>query len=196
MNGHSLCNPRQRREQIAGGLQLARLCNPILRRTVLFLFHNPALDCFGRGMRWIQSERLIGKRLGSQPVGFKNGLRVLHEGIGQNGAGERIALIQFVGFAQQLDGFGRFLLSEKLLAFRDQTVSFGFALDAILSALFQVGQLGIIGEFGSFASQQIQGARVLARMQTAVDLLNELRFGFGASLLVGSFLQALSTSNG
>ena len=48
----------------------------------------------------VQGERLIGQRLGFQPIGFYNGLRVLDEGIGENGAGERIAFIQFVGLAQ------------------------------------------------------------------------------------------------
>jgi hypothetical protein len=145
-------------------------------------------------MRRVQGERLIGQRLSFQPIGFYNGIRVLDQGIGQNGAGERIVLIQFVGFAQQLNTFGGFLLREQFLAFRDQTVGFGIALDAIVGELFQFGQLRIvvIGEFGGCASQQIQGARVVARMQTGVDLLNEPRFGFGAGLLVASFLQALS----
>ena len=49
----------------------------------------------------------------------------------------------------------------------------------------------IVRKFGGTASQQIQGARIVARTQTAVDLLNDLRFGFGADFLVACFLQAL-----
>ncbi len=105
-------------------------------------------------------------------------MRVLDQRIGQNGAGERIVFVQFVGFAQQLNRFGGFLLREQFLAFGDKTVGFGVALDAILGALFQFGQLRIVGEFGGCASQQIQGARVVARTQTDVDLLNEPRFGY------------------
>ena len=142
-------------------------------------------------MRGVQSERLIGQRLSFQPIGFYNGLRVLDQGIGQNGAGESIVFIQLVGFAQQLNGFDGLPLREKFLAFGDKTVGFGIALHAIMGALFQFGQLGIAGEFGGRGSQQIQGARVVARTQTGVDLLNEPRFGFGAGLLVASFLQAL-----
>ena len=48
---------------------------------------------------------------------------------------------------------------------------------------------------GGGASQQFQGARVVARTQTDIDLLDvphyESRFGFGARLLIASFLQAL-----
>ena len=82
-------------------------------------------------------------------------------------------------------------MREQFLAFGDKTVGFGIALDAIMGELFQFGQLRIVGEFGGCASQQIQGARVVARTQTDVDLLNEPRFGFGAGLLVASFLQVL-----
>jgi hypothetical protein len=64
-------------------------------------------------------------------------------------------------------------------------------LEAITRELFQFGQLRIVGEFGRSASQRIQRARVVARTQTDVDLLNELRFGLGAGLLVAYFLQAL-----
>jgi hypothetical protein len=64
------------------------------------------------------------------------------------------------------------------------------ALDTILGELSQFGQLRIVGEFGGCASQQIQGAIVVARTQTDVDLLNEPRFGFGSGLLVAYFLQA------
>jgi len=139
----------------------------------------------------LQVERLISQRLGFQPIGFYNGTRVLDQGIGQNGAGERIVFIQFIGFAQQLNRFDGLSLREQFLAFGDKTVGFGIALDAIMGELFQFGQLRIIGEFGGGASQQIQGARVVARTQTDVDLLNEPRFGFGAGLLVASFLQVL-----
>ena len=139
----------------------------------------------------VQGERLIGQRLGFQPIGFYNGTRVLDQGIGQNGAGERIVFIQFIGFAQQLNRFGGLSLREQFLAFGDKTVGFGIALDAIVGELFQFGQLRIVGEFGGCASQQIQGAIVVARMQTGVDLLNKPRFGLGAGLVVALFLQAL-----
>ena len=142
-------------------------------------------------MRRVQVQRLIGQRLGFQPISFYNRMRVLDQGIGQNGAGERIAFIQLVGFAQQLNGFRGLLLGEQFLAFGDKAVGFGIALDAIMGKLFQFGQLRIVREFGGCASQQIQGARVVARMQTDVDLLNEPRFGLGAGLLVAGFLQAL-----
>ncbi len=142
-------------------------------------------------MRRVQGERLIGQRLGFQPIGFYHGMRVLDQGIGQDGAGERIVFIQLVGFAQQLNGFGGLPLREQFLAFGDKAVGFGIALDAILGELFQFGQLRIVGEIGGCASQQIQGASVVARTQTDVDLLNDLRFGFGAGLLVACFLQAL-----
>ena len=99
----------------------------------------------------VQVERLIGQRLGFQPIGFYNGMRVLDQGIGQNGAGERIAFIQLVGFAQQLNGFGGLPLREQFLAFGDKTVGFGIALDAIVGELFQFGQLRIVGEFGGGA---------------------------------------------
>ena len=142
-------------------------------------------------MRGVQGERLIGQLLGFEPIGFYNRMRVLDESIGENGAGERIVLVQLVGFAQQLNGFGGLPLREQFLAFGDKTVGFGIALDAIVGEFFQFGQLRIVGEIGGCASQQIQGARVVARTQTDVDLLNEPRFGFGAGLLVASFLQAL-----
>ena len=54
-------------------------------------------------MRGIQSERLIGQRFSSQPIGFQNGVRMLHESISQNGTGERVVFIQRVGFAQQIE---------------------------------------------------------------------------------------------
>jgi hypothetical protein len=38
--------------------------------------------------------------------------------------------------------------------------------------LFQFGQLGIVGKFGSCGAQQIQGARVITRMEGSVDLLH------------------------
>ncbi len=139
----------------------------------------------------VQGQCLIGQRLCFQPIGFDHGMRVLHQRIGQNGAGERVTFIQFVGFAQQLNRFGGLPLREQFLAFGDKTLGLGIALDAIVGELFQFGQLCIVGEFGGSAAQQIQGARVLARMQTKVDLLNELRLGFGAGLLVECFLQAL-----
>jgi hypothetical protein len=142
-------------------------------------------------MRRVQSERLIGQRLRFQPIGFYNGMRVLHQSIGQYGAGERVLFIQLVGLAQQLNRFGGLPLREQSLAFGDKTVGFDIALDAILGGLFQFGQIRIVGEFGSCASQQIQGARVVARMQADLDLLNEPRFGFGSGLFVASFLQAL-----
>jgi hypothetical protein len=104
-------------------------------------------------MRRVQGERLIGQRLSFQPIGFYDGIRVLDQRIGQNGAGERIVLIQLVGFAQQLNTFGGFLLREQFLAFRDKTVGFGMTLDAIVGELFQFGQLRIVGEFGGCASQ-------------------------------------------
>jgi len=107
-------------------------------------------------------------------------MRLLDQGIGQDRAGESITFIQFVGFAQQLNRFGGLPLREQVLTFGDQTAGLGMALDAILRELFQFGQLRIAGEFGSCASQQIQGAGVVARTQTNVDLLNDLRFGFGA----------------
>ena len=78
---------------------------------------------------------------------------MLNQGIGKNGAGERIVFIQVVGFAQQLNRFGRLLLREKFLAFGDKTVGFGIALDAILGELFQFRQLRIVGEFGDCAPQ-------------------------------------------
>ena len=193
MNGQSLCNPSQCFEEIAGGLQLLRLCNPILDGAVFLLFDDQAVDALRRGMGRVQSERLIGQRFSSQPVGFENGMRVLDEGIGQNGAGERIVLVQFVGLAQQLKRFGGLLVGEQFLAFGDQTVGFVLALDALLGALRQVGQIRIIiiGEFGGSGSQQIEGARIVARMQRAVDLLHEPRFRLGEDLLVDFFLQAL-----
>jgi hypothetical protein len=82
-------------------------------------------------------------------------------------------------------------LREQFLAFGDQPVRVGLALKAILRELFQFGELRIIGKIGGFDSQQIQGASIVARMQTAVDLLNEPRFGFAAGLLVASLLQSL-----
>ena len=142
-------------------------------------------------MRRVQVERLIGQRLGFQPIGFYNGMRMFDEGIGQNGAGQRIAFIQLVGLAQQLNRFGGLPLREQFLASGDKQVGFDIALDAIMGELFQFGQLRIVGEFGGCASQQIQGARVVARLQTDVDLLNESGFRFGAGLLLASFLQAL-----
>jgi hypothetical protein len=83
-------------------------------------------------------------------------------------------------------------MREQFLAFGDETVGFGIAPDAILGALFQFGQLSIVRELDGCASQQIQGARVVARTETAVDLLNEPRFRFGTGLLVVSFLQVLN----
>ncbi len=191
MNGQSLCNPSQGCKWIAGGLQLARSRNPILHRACFFPGNDQAEDGFGRGMRRVQGERLIGQRLGFQPISFYNRMRLLDQGIGQNRAGERIAFIQFVGFAQQLNGFSGLPLGEQFLAFGDKAVGFGIALGAIVGELFQFGQLRIVGEFGGCAAQQIQGARVVARMQIDLDLLNEPRLGFGAGLLVACFLQAL-----
>jgi hypothetical protein len=52
-------------------------------------------------------------------------MRVLDESIGQDGAGERIVLIQFVGLAQQLNRFCGLLLREESLAFGDQTIGLG-----------------------------------------------------------------------
>ncbi len=102
----------------------------------------------------VQVERLIGQRLGLQPIGLYNGMRLLDQGIGQNGAGERIVFIQLVGFAQQLNSFGGFLVREQFLACGDKTVGFGLALDAIMGEPFQFGQLRIVGEFGGSALQQ------------------------------------------
>jgi hypothetical protein len=51
-------------------------------------------------MRRVQGERLVGQRLGLQPIGFYDGMRVLDEGVGQNGAGESVVFVQLVGFAQ------------------------------------------------------------------------------------------------
>ncbi len=191
MNGQSLCNPSQGCEQIAGGLQLLRSRNPILHRACCFLIHDQGVDGFGGGMRRVQGERLIGQRLRFQPIGLYNRMRLLDQGIGQDGAGERIAFVQFVGFAQQLNGFSGLPLREQLLTFGDKAVGFGFTLDAILGALFQFGQPRIIGEFGVRTAQQIPGASVVARTQAGVDLLNEPRFGFAAGLLVACYLQAL-----
>ena len=136
-------------------------------------------------------ERLIGQRLGFQPIGFYNRMRVLDQGIGQDGAGERIVFIQLVGFAQQLNRFIGLLLREQFLAFGDKTLGVGITLDAIPGLLLQFGQLRIVGKFGGCASQQIQGAGVVARMQADINLLNDPHFGFGACLLVASFFQAL-----
>jgi len=122
---------------------------------------------------------------------FDQGLRVLDQGIGKNGAGKRIVFIDLVSLAQQLNRFGGLLLREQSLAFGDQAVRVGLALDAIVGELLQFGELRVVGEIGGRASQQIQGASVIARMQTAIDLLNEPRFGFGAGLLVASLLQSL-----
>ena len=55
---------------------------------------------------------LIRQRLGLQPIGFYDGLRVLDQGIGQDGACERIVFVQLIGFAQQLNGFSGLLLRE------------------------------------------------------------------------------------
>ena len=38
-------------------------------------------------MRGVHGERLVGQLLGFQPIGFYQGLRVLDQRIGQNGAG-------------------------------------------------------------------------------------------------------------
>ena len=170
---------------------MLHLRNPFLDRACFFPVANQAADRFGRGMRRVQVECLLGQRAGFPPIGFYKGLRVLDQGIGQDRAGERIVFVQLVGSAQQLNRFGGLPLREQFLACGDKTVSFGIALDAILGELFQFGQLRIVGEFGGCASQQIQGARVVAGTQTGVDVLNEPRFGFGAGLLVACFLQAL-----
>jgi len=88
-------------------------------------------------MRRVQVERLLGQRLGFPPIGFYNGMRLLDQGVGQNGAGETIFLIQFVGLTQQLNRFGGFPLREQFLAFGDKTLGFGIALHAILGEPFQ-----------------------------------------------------------
>ena len=124
--------------------------NPILHGACFFLVYDQVANGLGRGMCRVQVERLIGQRLGFQPIGFYNGLRVLDQGIGQNGAGESIAFIQFVGFTQQLKGFCRLPLRKQFLAFRDKAVSFSIALDAILGELFQFGKLRIVTEFAGF----------------------------------------------
>ena len=142
-------------------------------------------------MRRVQGECLIGQGLGFQPVGFYHRMRLLDQGIGQDGAGERILFIQLVGLAQQLDGFRGLPLGEQFLTFGDKAVGFGLPLDPILGALLQVGQLRIVGEIGGCAAQQIQGASVVARTQTDVDLLNDLRCGVATGLLLACFLQAL-----
>ncbi len=148
MNGQSLCNPSQGCKWIAGSLQLSSSRNPVLHRACFFSGDDQAKDAFGRRMRRVQGQRLIGQRLGFQPIGFYNRMRLLNEGIGQNGAGERITFIQFVGFAQQLNGFRGLPLGEQFLAFGDKAVGFGVALDTIMGKLFQFGQLRIVGEFG------------------------------------------------
>ena len=76
------------------------------------------------------------------------------------------------------------IISRAREAFGDKTVGFSIMLGAIMYELFQFSQLGIVGKFGGGASQQIQGARVIARLQAGFDLLHESGFGFGAGLLV------------
>src|SRR5437879_10099156 len=138
MNGHSLSNPSQGREQIAGGLQLACLRNPVLHRAGFFLANDEAEDRFGRWMRGVQGERLVGQRLRFQPIAFDQGLRVLDEGIGENGAGKGIVFIELVGLAQQLNRFGGLLLREQFLAFGDLAVRVGLELVAIVGVIFQL----------------------------------------------------------
>ncbi len=119
MNCQSLGDPGQGGEQIAGRLQLARARDPIVDRALRLPVDDQAVNRFSCGMCGIQGERLIRQRLGFQPIGFHNGLCMLDQGIGQNGAGERVFLIQFVGLAQSLERFGGLPLREELLAFRD-----------------------------------------------------------------------------
>ena len=142
-------------------------------------------------MRRVQAERLIRQLFGFQPIRFYNRLRVLREGIRKNSARERILFIQLVGFAQYLNRIGGLLLREQFLAFGDKTVRFRLALDALVGELFQFGQLRIVREFSGRASQQFLSARVIARTQTGVDLLNDPRSGSSADLLIECFLQTL-----
>ena len=116
-------------------------------------------------------------------------MSVFNQSIGQNRASQRIVLIQLVGFAQQLDSVGGFLLREQILAFGHQAMGFGLALHAVLRELLQFAQFRVVGEFCHGALQQIQGAGVVAGMQTGIDLFDQARFGFDASLLVAPFLQ-------
>jgi len=116
---------------------------------------------------------------------------VFDQRIGQDGPGKGILFIQFVGLTQQLNRFPGLLLREQGLALGDKAVGFALALHPILDELFQFAQLRIFPHFVSCAAQQIQGASVLARTQTEIDLLNEPRFGFVAGLLLACYLQAL-----
>src|SRR5262249_36070002 len=88
MDSQSLRNPSQGRKQIAGRVQLCRLRYPVLHRAFFFLVNNKTEDRFGRGMGRVQCERLMGERLGLQPIGFYNGLRMLDQRVGQNRSGE------------------------------------------------------------------------------------------------------------
>ncbi len=144
-------------------------------------------------MRRVQGERLIGQRLGFQPIGVNYRLSVLDQGIGQNGASESIFFIEFVSLAQELDRFGGLALRKQFLAFGDQAAGLGVALHAILCELLQFGQLRIVivGKFGGCISRQIQRASVVARTQADFDLLTEPRFGYGGRGLVALFLQSL-----
>ncbi len=87
MNGQSLRNPSQSSKEIAGGLQLARVGHPVVRRACFFFLNDEVEDRLGCGMRGVHGERLVGQLLGFQPIGFYQGLRVLDQRIGQNGAG-------------------------------------------------------------------------------------------------------------
>lgn len=111
--------------------------NPFFDRGCHFPVEDQTVDGLGGGMRWVQDECLIGQRLGFPPIGFYNGVSVLDQCIGQNGAGKSVVLIQRLGFAQQLNRRGGFLLGEKFLAFGDQPIRFGFTLEAVLGELFQ-----------------------------------------------------------
>ena len=123
------------------------------------------------GCEGFKSSACLASVSASPPIGFYQGMRMLDQGIGQNGAGKSIVFVERMGLAQQLNRFGGPPLRKQFLAFGDKAAGFGTALDAILSQLFQLGQLRIGGEIGGRASQQLHGVSVVARMQTDVDLL-------------------------
>src|SRR5579859_7436015 len=144
-------------------------------------------------MYGVQGERLIGQRLGFQPVGVDYRLRMFDQRVGQDGAGKSIFFIQFVCLTQKLNRFRGFPLRKQFLALGGRAAGFSMALHAILRQLLQFNQLGIviIGKFGGCTSRQIQRASVVARTLAGFDLLHEPRLGNRGRRLVALFLQSL-----